>query len=798
MAFVNLSLLFGTLLIAAPIALHLAMRPQPKRVVFPALRFLQKRGESNSRQLRLRHWILLALRCLAIAAFAAALARPSVASDAVGDWLTTGATGLLAALVGGIGAVAAARGRSRRLVGALLGVAALLAVGAGGMTLRVLAGGSAVRIGDEEAAVSAVLVVDTAPRMEYRFENRTRLEAARETAAWLVGQLPADSQIGVVDPRPGPDAFSVDAAAARQAIDRLQPVATARPLPEAIRRGLRLVAGGTQSRKELYVLTDLTRAAWPASDAESLQRELAERADVLVYVVDVGAPRPNNFSLGELQLSAEILPRGGLLELQGEVACVGAGGPKQIELQIDALDPTRPVLQDGKPLWPESLPRGRQQVELPADGAAKFEFRLGGLELGVHHGRLRLAGEDGLASDDVRHFTVQVADAWPVLVVAPPGVATRYFVEAVSPLEFRQSGRTRFDCQTIAQAALASTDLERFAAVCLLDPQPLPPTEWERLARYVETGGGLALLLGHNAEATDAFRHPAARRLLGGRLARQWRAPDGDLFLAPRQLDHPVLREFRSIASGVPWNDFPVYRYWSFDPLDPTARVVVPYGDNQPAIVETTLGKGRALTSTTPFSDPARPSGRSPWNLLPTAPDAWPFVVLADQMLQHLVGVGDGRLNLTAGQTAVLPQLPSVDPPRYELFTPSGDLEELSPADGAWTVRFTEQPGAYRLKGFREQPVRRGFSVNLPAERQDLRRLDREELDRRLGAGRYQFATTREEIDRGVGEARRGREFYPLLMLGLALVLGLEQLLANRFYRATEPARPAAAREAAA
>ena len=44
-----------------------------------------------------------------------------------------------------------------------------------------------------------------------------------------------------------------------------------------------------------------------------------------------------------------------------------------------------------------------------------------------------------------------------------------------------------------------------------------------------------------------------------------------------------------------------------------------------------------------------------------------------------------------------------------------------------------------------------------------------------------------EEIEFGVRNKRIGQEFYPFLIMLLALVLALEQTLANRFYR-KEPA----------
>lgn len=97
-------------------------------------------------------------------------------------------------------------------------------------------------------------------------------------------------------------------------------------------------------------------------------------------------------------------------------------------------------------------------------------------------------------------------------------------------------------------------------------------------------------------------------------------------------------------------------------------------------------------------------------------------------------------------------------------------------------VKFTEEPGQYRLRGFRDGPQRRGFSVNLPLAATDLSRLGPDELDLWLGKGQYQLARDQQGIRRGMGEARVGREFYPFLIMMLVVVLGVEQLLANRFY----------------
>ena len=49
-----------------------------KQLKFPALRFVQQRQKLNQHRLRLRHWLLLALRCAIIALLAFALARPTL------------------------------------------------------------------------------------------------------------------------------------------------------------------------------------------------------------------------------------------------------------------------------------------------------------------------------------------------------------------------------------------------------------------------------------------------------------------------------------------------------------------------------------------------------------------------------------------------------------------------------------------------------------------------------------------------------------------------------------------------
>ncbi len=783
MAFVNLSLLAGGLLVSIPVVLHLVMRQQPKQLVFPALRFLVQRKESNRRQLRLRQWILLLLRGLLIAVMAIALARPSTASAVMGNWTMIGA--LAAGLVGVASMAIASYVYDKGIVwiSSLATGSAVLLVITLVLLFRTLSIVDAGMIGDPRAPVGAVFVVDTSPRMEYRKENTTRLEKAKRMAVDLLQQFPPNSEVAVLDSRPGGAAFSVDLAGAQSSLNRLQTFGVPRPLPRLIEDAMQLADTTQKMRKEVYVFTDMSRFAWSDSNADSLTKTLKKLEDVALYVIDVGSKDSQNCGLGVPQLAAETMARNTPLQIRVNVSRLGPRTTRVVQLYIEEPDPKLPISQDGEILLPKERLRHEQTVELDADSTSLLEFRVGGLPPGVHHGRLQLVGQDGLTIDNHRFFAVSVKDAWPLLVVSPANVTSTMFTEAIAPLEFLKTDRTRFECSVVSQPDLPNQNLEDFVAVCLLDPQPMPAVLWERIAQYVRQGGSLAVFLGHNARPVKSFNQPSAQQLLGGRLARQWRSPGRELFLAPRSFDHPVMAAFRDVSTNTPWRYFPVFRHWVLEEVDPESRQILHYSNNHPCLLENSVGQGNVLVMTTPVSDAARPIGRAAWNELPTGENPWPYFVLVNELMRYLADNEGQRLNHLTGDLVLLPNSDERDPSRYQMFAPSDEPQDIQAYNGAISVRYTEVPGAYRLKGNRGGPVIRGFSINYPSSAGDMTRLAATQLDDILGAERYRLANGPEQLQPIVGDVRTGKEFFPFLMVMLAVIFALETALANRFYR---------------
>jgi hypothetical protein len=83
MGFTFLAPLFlaGIAAVAVPIYVHLIQRERKEAVEFPSLMFLQQIPYRSVRRQRIRHWALLALRCLALLLIATAFARPFVRRD---------------------------------------------------------------------------------------------------------------------------------------------------------------------------------------------------------------------------------------------------------------------------------------------------------------------------------------------------------------------------------------------------------------------------------------------------------------------------------------------------------------------------------------------------------------------------------------------------------------------------------------------------------------------------------------------------------------------------------------------
>ncbi len=786
----------GSLLIAIPIILHFLMQPKPKKLVFPALRFLKERQHSSRSRLRLRHWLLLLLRCLLIGLLVLALAGPTVASREYGNWLTLGGIGFSGLLVGIV--LLAAWFRSNRnwvLIGILV-VLFLGHLGYGGWAATQLLGTESGEIlGDGQAPVAALIVIDVSPRMQYRLENQTRLEVAQEISLWLISQFPLESQVCVLATDHDRAFFSVDVAAASRRVETLETTFVENPIPAALSDGLTLLEKAPQERKEIYIVSDLTKQSWVGDNTKPVLRRLEKNPEISLFVIDVGVEKPINFALSALELSSAEISEKGDFTISTQVNRIGGAAQRTLKMSLEKPDSTRPIVRDGVTIFPDQmLAEQTKTIDVRENSSVTVPFKFSQpLPVGTYHGRIEIEGQDGLAVDNERYFTVRVRSAWKILAVHPVNVSPRNLISTIAPMVNRELGSSQYDCTVLSQAEfLVEEKLGGYDAVFLLNPEPLPEPIWQRLTEYVNQGGGLGIFLGSNAAqgglADPSFQSAAAQQLLTGRLDQQWFTDQRDLFLSPQDTSHPLFKSFRQIETGVPWNRFPIFLHWGIEPDDRATELptqsLLSFSNREPAIIERRIGNGRVLVMLTPISERAVEPGRRIWNELFIGKflPAW---LLVRAMTAYLVQDDVESLNITVGQVASFDNDLRQFPESYQLFQPRSDKPPtvLNSTANSLKYRFTEYPGQYRMKGvWSGSPLLRGFSVNLPASSTDLTRVEPAELDGVLGPERYQLAKQRDEIQRQQGTARVGQEFYGLLMLMMLVVFAVEYLMSNRFY----------------
>ncbi len=241
----------------------------------------------------------------------------------------------------------------------------------------------------------------------------------------------------------------------------------------------------------------------------------------------------------------------------------------------------------------------------------------------------------------------------------------------------------------------------------------------------------------------------------------------------------------------------PVYRYWVVTPPE-GSRVLLNYADGAPALLERTFKgsrTGRVLLWTTPLSRRQRRSERGAWNEFPL-PTYWAYFALMNETVPYLAGTSNEQLNFEAGENVMLFlgtgaryqgfQLMGPDTKNPETLTPSATsdyLEIIAPQMlGQWTVM---------AKDADNQQTRLGFSLNPPRDESQFVPLKKEELDAIFGKDNYALAEDASTLKKYQDTVRVGNELFPWLMMLIMIIVTLENLLANTFYK--ESGRPAPA-----
>ena len=723
-------LALGAVLAAIPIILYLIERRRTPTVDWPALRFLLADLKRRTRWMQLKELLLIALRCLIIAAVVAALMRP-------GDSI--------------VRTVTAKKGGTRGVV--------ILLDNSWSMAQTPGDGGGP-SAWDAARVAAAEIIEDLSP-------------GDLVHAALLAGRPAALS--------PAPFRNLADA---RAALREAALGGGSASIIEGLDLAVDLARALPVARRDIYIITDLQDRGWSLRDRARWtfirERLAALGAAPGLAIIDVGLDTAVNRAVTGIALGRSVAGTDRPVEIAAQVAQFGDPAARDMEavLKIDGEERETVAAQ----VSGERPAVMRFRHRFAAPGPHRIEVILRGAADAIHEDDLRSCALE--VSD---RLAVLVAAAGAGLAGGGPGtggdgdlidlaLAPRLKGESAPEVLFRPSV---MDLEAFGR--MRAADLAMFRVVVLADAPSIEPASAALLEDFVRAGGGLLIFAGAKAVPAsynaDLFREgqgvlPA--RLSGiegfleagsaaGEPASPGHFPEGHLAFA--ELGDGGREELGKVQ---------VRRWRRTEPAHSSAdaAVLADLRPGTPYILGKDLGRGRILLVVTG----PRPDDSD----LPRRPVFVPFlhglcaylaagaeeernVLLGGTIIQRLDG-GDGTFTAEVE-----------DPAQEKHPAAVGVLADAQGPGERPAARYgpAALPGFYtlRVKGPGGERAW-AFAANLDPGESDLRRLAPADLEKAVGLLGFEVARKVGDLPPvQVSETVRRQWWRPLLAAAIALLL---------------------------
>lgn len=280
MTFLSPLLLYGLLLASAPIIIHLLNRRRFVRVEWAPMEYLKLTLKTNRRRIQLEHWLLLAVRTLAVLLLFLAVARPVLSGT-------------------GLAALLSSQGRTER-----------------------------------------VIVLDDSMSMGLTNGGRTSLARAKEALSGLLEKVRNQDSITLLTASQ-PDTPLVrqasieDPASLKALVDNVVVAHSAARWSPVFAQVDRHLEQSAFPLREVVLLTDLRAEGWDAEVAALTEKWSAK--DVMLNIVDVGTESTGNAVLESLVQDEPIALVNTRIPLTARVRNDGAApiAAQQITLNVD-------------------------------------------------------------------------------------------------------------------------------------------------------------------------------------------------------------------------------------------------------------------------------------------------------------------------------------------------------------------------------------------------------------------------------------------------------------------------------
>ncbi len=540
------------------------------------------------------------------------------------------------------------------------------------------------------------------------------------------------------------------------------------PFRDALGAMAKVLAGTKNFNQEVYLVTDAQATQFVTSSKDS-----ADLFDdkVKVFVVETGKQQ-DNAGVSSADIETQIISKNKPVSIKVAVRNFGTA-PMQNSIVSVYVDGTR-VVQQSLDIGPRST------------GIGDFSFIP--KRRGILKGYIQLE-DDALEADNKRYFALNVPEDINVLMVGGKQEDTR-LVSLALTLGGDSSLAGVFRTTQTTQPQLSSLDINKFDVLVFCGVKEFTPTDADRVARFVKSGGGAVIFPDDESNITNwnetvfsKLDIPSCRTAEGQTVGTNASEQSSFLSFDKVDYDHPLFQGLFDRPTIGKRTGTAVESPRVLKTIKPQAgekgRTIISLSDGTEFLTEYERGAGRVLL----FSVDANLG----WSDFPVK---GVFAPLLHRSIVYLAQGGNTVSTNTVGDDLnVALRLKNSSGKDIYAFSSPGGIEErvvphASTSSGLSTFgsSATTESGVYDLRTGKDLLHAAAVNVN-PAE-SDLRHATDEEFGEfwsRIGVKKDQARRLRgsDKFETTILESRLGIELWKYLLV-LAIVVALVEMAVAR------------------
>jgi hypothetical protein len=642
-------MLLGLGAIAVPVLIHLFNRKSAKRIEWGAFIFLMDSMISRRRRMLIEDILLLATRCLLLALLSFAIARPFIQAGSRVPWIVVLPMMLLAVTLFGVSFAMWRYPKWRRI----LFISSLVLAGLVATSIVLERKLNLSRFGSV-AQRDVVIIIDGSSSMDMKQGAETNFGRARKEAEAYIKQSDRSIAFGLIVGGPVPLSLTqapiTDRRELFSILDRIEPVQGTLDIMTTLTSAIVMLSLGNNPSKQIVIVGDGQAAGWYLTrpDRWKVIDTLIAQLPSKPQIVWRTLPLPTsirNIGIADIAFTRELIGTDRDVGIRVTVENTGS----------EAVTPDAILLEMGGTTLTN---RSTGQLAPGMRHTVTFKHRF--TRAGAQKVIAKVQVVDDLSADNTCTHIAQIIDTLRVLIVDGNPVANaRDRSSTYLSLALRPEAVKRLLPQTPTQTkelrqflvdpividAIAVARRETFSdcsVVILANVSSLTTNTADRLAHFVENGGGLFIAPGARAQ-TEFYN--------------TWTLEDEPLlpfplknFVSVNETNRPSIRVasfdddiLGPFRTGGDLGTLSVDRYWLLNTEGQSSRAIATFDQGDPFLALRRLGRGSVILSTIPFD-----------MTVSALPARGTFLPLVHELVYRLASPSMANLNIKPTESATL------------------------------------------------------------------------------------------------------------------------------------------------